>query len=84
MGDVRGVVPLLLFSNSQKGWLKVSHAARELSTVFSVTIVGQLVRTPPPKQKLSRHITVCRLTFVLSMKYLFFSSTYRIYRTSIS
>ena len=50
-------------------WKKVGqtvvmfHAARELEKVFSVTflffvtIVGQLVKMPPPKQKMSWHIT---------------------------
>ena len=39
-------------SNLQERWSKVSHAARELATVFSVTfllflVIGQLVKTPP-------------------------------------
>ena len=55
-----GVAPPI-FSNSKESWLKVSHAARELATVFSVTfylvtIVSQLVKTPHPQQKVSRHI----------------------------
>ena len=49
-------------SNLQESWSKASHAARELVTVCSVTyflltIVGQLVKTPPPQQKVSRYIT---------------------------
>ena len=50
------------FSNCKK--VEVSHAARELATVFSVTLffflvtlVVQLVRTPLPQQKVSRHTT---------------------------
>ena len=50
-----------LFSNLQENWSKGSHAARELATVFSVTlflvkIVGQLVKTPPtPTEGVSAH-----------------------------
>ena len=55
-----------IFSNLQESWSKVSQAAKRVGhsmfcdLVFSnnlVTIVGQLVRTSPPKQKVSRHIT---------------------------
>ena len=35
-GGVGDVVPPI-FSNSQESWSKVSHAARKLATVFSVT-----------------------------------------------
>ena len=57
-----------ILSNLRESWSKVSQTTRGLATVFSVTffcfndnlvaIVGQLViRTPPPQQKVSRHIT---------------------------
>ena len=36
-GGVEGALPI--FSNSQESWSKVSHAARELATVFSVTFL---------------------------------------------
>ena len=60
---MKGVAPPPIFSNLQESWSNVSHAARELATVFSatffslVTIVGQLVKTPSPQQRVSRHIT---------------------------
>ena len=49
-----------IFSNLQESWLKGSHAAREVATVFSVTLflsnnswtIGQ--NAP---QQVSRHIT---------------------------
>ena len=52
-----------MFSNLPDRWSKVSHAARDLVTFsmtffFLVTIVGQLVKTPPhPDRKAYRHIT---------------------------
>ena len=50
-----GVTPPI-FSNLPERWSKVSHAAREIATAFfaicfSVTIIGQLVKTPPPNGK---------------------------------
>jgi len=52
VGGVGGVKPPM-FSILPESWSKVSHAARELSTeffasFFSVPIVDQLVKTPPP------------------------------------
>ena len=38
MGGVGGVTPIV--SNLQESWSKVSHAARELTTLFSVTFLG--------------------------------------------
>ena len=64
-----GVAPPNIFKFARKFVKIVSQAARGLATVFSVnislffsnnlvTIVGQLVRTPPPpQQKVSWHIT---------------------------
>ena len=58
-----GVAPPPNNVNLQKIWSKGSHAARELTTVFSltfvflVTIVVQFVKTPPLQQKVPRHIT---------------------------
>ena len=55
--------PSPIFLNLQENCSEGSHAARELGAVFSVTfsflvtIVGQLVKTPPPQQKVSQHIT---------------------------
>jgi len=56
-----GALSPSIFSNLQEGWSKGSHAARELATVFSVTsflvtIVSQLVKTPPsPTEGVSAH-----------------------------
>ena len=54
-GGMGGVMPPLFIKFARKliKSQKVSHAAKELATVFSVTfllatIVGQLVKTPPP------------------------------------
>ena len=69
MGGVRGRRTPNIFKFARKLVKKASQAARGLATVFSVTfyfsnnlvtIVGQLVRTPPPQQKVSRHITAMR------------------------
>ena len=51
-----------IFSNLQECWSKVSHAARELATVFSVTLLfsnnsWSIGQDAPPQQKVSRHIT---------------------------
>ena len=55
-----------IVSNLQESWSKVSHAARELATEFSVTFfffytnswsIGQ---NAPPQQKVSRHITAIK------------------------
>ena len=48
-----GVGDVVVGQNLQESWSKVSHAARELATIFSltfflVTVVDQLVKTPPP------------------------------------
>ena len=48
------------FSDLRESWSTVNHSPRELATVFSVTfflvtIVGQLVKTPPPKEGVSAH-----------------------------
>ena len=54
-----GITPPI-FSKLPEGWSKVSHAARELAKklcdlfLFSVIIVGQLVRMPPPLWRVSR------------------------------
>ena len=58
----------LIFSNLQESWSKVSQAAMrvghsifcDLFVCFSNNLVtiGQLVRTPPPQQKVPRHITI--------------------------
>ena len=57
-----------IFSNLQESWPKVSHAASELATVFSVTIfinnswsVGQ---SAPLPQKVSRPTTAFTSTFI--------------------
>jgi len=52
MGVVGASRPTI-FSSLQDSWSKVSHDARELATVLSVafflvTIVGQIVKMPPP------------------------------------
>ena len=49
-----------IFSNLRESWSKVSHAVRELVTVFSLTfslatIVGQLVRIPSLTKGVSAH-----------------------------
>ena len=56
MGHGGGMPPI--YSNLEESWSKVSHAARELATVFSVTflflatVVHQMVKsTPPPNGK---------------------------------
>ena len=64
----RGVAPPSIFSHLQESWSKVSQAAKRVGhNIFcdlffinnSVTIIGQLVRTPsPPQQKVLRHINV--------------------------
>ena len=61
---------------SHESWSKVSHAARELATVFSltifllVTIVGQFGQKSPPQQKVSRHITgACSFNCVFETLY---------------
>jgi len=53
-----------IISNLQDSWSKVSHAARELATVFSVTfssflvaIVGQFVERPPNGKCLGTSLT---------------------------
>jgi len=47
-----------MFSTLQESWSKVSHATGFSVTFFVVvTIVGQLVKMPPPQQKVSQHIT---------------------------
>ena len=48
-----GVMLLPILPKLQESWSKVSHAAREVITVFSetfslVTVVGQMTQTPPP------------------------------------
>ena len=62
IGGVGGVTPPIL-SNLQEIWSKVSHAARELSRVFSLNLyfvsknnwfVGQ-TPPPPPMENASTH-----------------------------
>ena len=62
MGAFSNIFQIFIFSNSQESCSKVSHAARELTTVFSVTscyflvkIVCQLVKMPPPTEGVLAH-----------------------------
>ena len=63
--------PPPIFSNLQESWSKSSYAARELVTVFSVTfvflvtIVGQLIKTPPPTEGVSAHPCAYILKIIL-------------------
>ena len=62
MGGVTRTPNIFKFARK---WDKVSLAAGELTTALSetffflVSIIGQLVKTPP-QRKVSRHITGCR------------------------
>ena len=62
MGVVGASRPPIL-SNLQGSLSNVSHAASKgvghsiFCDFFLIAIVGQLAKTPPPQQKVSRHIT---------------------------
>ena len=58
-----GITPLQYFKIYKKVGQKVAMLQERVgNSIFSVTffvrIVGQLVKTPPPQKKVSRHITV--------------------------
>ena len=77
---VQGCVDLGRWEASHPPNIFYSHAGRDLAALFSgtffflVTIVGQLVKTPPPQQKVPRHINA-KFDQVYSFRFVKWSSS---------